>query len=183
MCVIPLVYLCQRVCEPLLLLWVRLGGSSPGSFALIRAAMGQFSITPSMTKILHEKCVSVCERKSQLVGTAHSLQPEHTVGLEAWKLELCVWPSKHFLNYFSQSTMNYYPFWSAYNKGVNISITISHVNSQAQILSLLCNQWIITVLEGAKLLGRVQDEGWVCHDGRRATFKGGAEMLHSMYLS
>ena len=63
---------------------MRLGGSGPGSVALIRSATGQHCITPSMTKRKKKKETWEMASESQLVGTAHSPQPEHnSAGLEA----------------------------------------------------------------------------------------------------
>lgn len=88
------------VCE--LLLWVRLGGSSPGSFALIRSATGQLSLTPSMTKTQHEKW-RVCPREKEPAGGTYTLPAAwaQQCRVRSMKWELCVWPSNRFPNYFS----------------------------------------------------------------------------------
>ena len=73
---------CVRVSRPLFFR-VCLGGSSPGSFALIRSATGQSSITPSMTKIQHEKW-RVCARERASWWELHAPCSLSSTVLEAW---------------------------------------------------------------------------------------------------
>lgn len=71
-------------CEPLLPLWVHLGGSSLGSCALIRSTTGQLGITPSVTTNSTWEMVRVCE--SQRLRAAHSPLSKHRVGSMKWDL-------------------------------------------------------------------------------------------------
>ncbi len=79
-------------CQPLL--WVCLGGSSSGSFALIRSATGQLCIAPSMTK---NSTWEMAQEKEPAGGNCTLPAAwAQQCGVRGMKWELCVWPRNRF---------------------------------------------------------------------------------------
>lgn len=116
-------------CEPLLPLWVHLGGSSLGSCALIRSTTGQLGITPSVTTNSTWEMVRVCE--SQRLRAARSPQSKHRVGSMKWDLvfnQTLISPTSfHNILWIIILILCLCKFWLC---KVKISITVTRVNLQ-----------------------------------------------------